>query len=77
MKCAPAPRFELTSEFSNKELSMATALIKGYKGKFSCTLDSGTGSVSIFGINEDGSLTNLGEPGGLSAAAGSNGIAAN
>ena len=30
----PAPRLELTSEFSNKELSMATALIKGYEGDF-------------------------------------------
>ena len=30
----PAPRFKLTSEFSNKELSMATALIKGYQGDF-------------------------------------------
>lgn len=26
-----APRFELTTEFSNKQLSMATALIKGYE----------------------------------------------
>jgi len=30
----PAPRLELTTEFSNKELSMATALIKGYEGDF-------------------------------------------
>jgi len=30
----PAPDLELTSEFSNKELSMATALIKGYEGEF-------------------------------------------
>ena len=30
----PAPRLELTAEFSNKELSMATALIKGYEGDF-------------------------------------------
>jgi DNA end-binding protein Ku len=30
----PAPRFELITEFSNKELSMATALIKGYEGDF-------------------------------------------
>ena len=46
-------------------------------GKFLYTLDSGTGSISIFGINEDGTLTNLGEADGLSAAAGFNGIAAN
>ena len=30
----PAPRLELTTEFSNKELSMATALIKGFEGDF-------------------------------------------
>jgi DNA end-binding protein Ku len=30
----PAPHLELTSEFSNKELSMATALVKGYEGEF-------------------------------------------
>ena len=33
----PAPRVELTTEFSNKELSMATALIKGYEGEFDPT----------------------------------------
>src|SRR5437762_6772452 len=30
----PAPRLDLTAEFSNKELSMATALVKGYQGDF-------------------------------------------
>lgn len=30
----PAPRLELNAEFSNKELSIATALIKGYEGDF-------------------------------------------
>ena len=30
----PAPHLELTSEFTNKELSMATALIKAYEGDF-------------------------------------------
>jgi DNA end-binding protein Ku len=30
----PAPRLDLTTEFSNKELSMATALVKGYEGDF-------------------------------------------
>ncbi len=29
-----APRLDLKTEFSNKELSMATALIKGYEGDF-------------------------------------------
>jgi DNA end-binding protein Ku len=33
----PAPRVELTTEFSNKELSMATALIMGYEGEFDPT----------------------------------------
>jgi len=44
--------------------------------KFLYTLDSGTGTVSIFAINSDGTLNNLGDAGGLSAAAGFNGIAA-
>ena len=30
----PAPPLDLTTTFSNKELSMATALIKGYEGTF-------------------------------------------
>jgi DNA end-binding protein Ku len=33
----PAPQVELITEFSNKELSMATALIKGYEGEFDPT----------------------------------------
>ena len=33
----PAPQVELTIEFSNKELSMAMALIKGYEGEFDPT----------------------------------------
>src|SRR5579862_2870487 len=33
----PAPQAELTTEFSNKELSMAAALIKGYEGEFDPT----------------------------------------
>ena len=33
----PAPQVELTTEFSNKELSMAAALIKGYEGEFDPT----------------------------------------
>jgi DNA-binding beta-propeller fold protein YncE len=46
-------------------------------GKFLYTLNSGTGTVGIFAINHDGSLTGIGDAGGLSAAAGYNGIAAN
>src|SRR5207302_6557159 len=30
----PAPHLELPTEFSNQELSMATALVKGYEGEF-------------------------------------------
>jgi DNA end-binding protein Ku len=30
----PAPRLDLTSEFTSKEVSMATMLIKGYEGDF-------------------------------------------
>jgi DNA end-binding protein Ku len=30
----PAPRLQLTTEFSNKELTMAAALVKGYEGDF-------------------------------------------
>jgi DNA end-binding protein Ku len=30
----PAPRIDLPAELSNKELSMATALVKGYEGDF-------------------------------------------
>ena len=33
----PAPHLELTTVFSNKELSMATALVKGYEGEFDPT----------------------------------------
>ena len=33
----PAPHLKLSTEFSNKELSMATALIKGYEGDFDPT----------------------------------------
>jgi 6-phosphogluconolactonase (cycloisomerase 2 family) len=46
-------------------------------GKFLYTLDSGTGTVGEFSINSDGTLNSLGEAGGISVAAGFNGIAAN
>jgi len=45
-------------------------------GKFLYTLNSGTGTVGVFAINADGTLNPLPEAGGLSAAAGFNGIAA-
>jgi 6-phosphogluconolactonase len=46
-------------------------------GKFLYSLNAGTGAVGMFGIARDGSLVNLGTQGGLAAAAGLNGIAAN
>jgi DNA-binding beta-propeller fold protein YncE len=44
--------------------------------KFLYTLDSGSGTISTFGIHQDGSLNTLGEAGDFSAHAGFNGIAA-
>jgi 6-phosphogluconolactonase (cycloisomerase 2 family) len=46
-------------------------------GKYLYSLNAGTGAVGMFGITRDGSLVNLGTQGGLAAAAGLNGIAAN
>jgi len=45
-------------------------------GKFLYTLDSGTGDVSEFGINTDGTLTSIGSVTGLAGKAGVNGLAA-
>ena len=44
--------------------------------KFLYTLNSGTGAIGIFGIQEDGTLINRGDAEGLSVNAGFNGIAA-
>lgn len=46
-------------------------------GRFLYSLNAATGAVGMFGIVNDGSLVNLGTVGGLPAAAGLNGIAAN
>jgi 6-phosphogluconolactonase (cycloisomerase 2 family) len=46
-------------------------------GRFLYSLNAGTGAVGLFSIVRDGSLVNLGTVGGLPAAAGLNGIAAN
>jgi DNA-binding beta-propeller fold protein YncE len=46
-------------------------------GRFLYSLNAGTGAVGMFAIARDGSLTNLGVRGGLPAAGGLNGIAAN
>jgi DNA-binding beta-propeller fold protein YncE len=45
-------------------------------GKFLYTLDAEVGMISVFGIQSDGTLTNLGTVGGLPKAVGFNGIAA-
>jgi 6-phosphogluconolactonase len=45
--------------------------------RFLYTLNSGSGTVGMFAINQDGTLTSLGEASGLTANAGYNGIAAN
>jgi 6-phosphogluconolactonase len=46
-------------------------------GKFLYTLNSGTGTIGIFALQPDGSLTNLGEVGSFPSTAGFNGIVAN
>ena len=46
-------------------------------GRFLYSLNAGSGAVGMFAIAGDGSLVNLGVRGGLPAAAGLNGIAAN
>ena len=43
--------------------------------KFLYSLNSGNGTIGVFGIQEDGSLINLGEAEAISAKAGFNGIA--
>jgi len=46
-------------------------------GRYLYSLNAGTGAIGMFSIVSDGSLVNLGTVGGLPAAAGLNGIAAN
>ena len=46
-------------------------------GRFLYSLNAGSGAIGVFAIAHDGSLVNLGARGGLPAAAGLNGIAAN
>jgi 6-phosphogluconolactonase len=46
-------------------------------GRFLYSLNAASGAVGMFAISRDGSLVNLGVRGGLPAAAGLNGIAAN
>ena len=46
-------------------------------GRFLYSLNAASGAIGMFGIANDGSLVNLGTVGGLPAAAGLNGIAAN
>jgi 6-phosphogluconolactonase (cycloisomerase 2 family) len=46
-------------------------------GRFLFSLNAASGAVGVFAIDRDGALVNLGTRGGLPAAAGLNGIAAN
>src|SRR4029079_11493117 len=46
-------------------------------GAYLYSLNAGSGAIGIFKIEHDGHLTNFGTLGGLPAAAGLNGIAAN
>ena len=46
-------------------------------GTYLYSLNAGSGAIGLFKIEQDGHLTNLGTLGGLPAAAGLNGIAAN
>jgi 6-phosphogluconolactonase len=46
-------------------------------GHFLYSLNAGSGAIGMFAITSDGALVNLGARGGLPAAAGLNGIAAN
>ena len=45
--------------------------------RFLYTLNSGSGTIGMFAINQDETLTSLGEASGLTANVGYNGIAAN
>lgn len=44
--------------------------------RYASMLNSGSGTIGIFAVKSDGSLTNVGEIDGLPKAAGLNGIAA-
>lgn len=46
------------------------------EGKFLYTLNSGSGTIGIFGINQDGTLAATGAASGVLPGAGFNGIAA-
>jgi DNA-binding beta-propeller fold protein YncE len=61
---------------TNPSGSINLEIVISSGGKYLYTLDSGTGTVSIFGINQDGTLTSLGDAGGLSEDAGLEGMAA-
>jgi 6-phosphogluconolactonase (cycloisomerase 2 family) len=49
----------------------------GADGAYLYTLNAGSGAIGVFRVESDGRLTNFGTVGGLPAAAGLNGIAAN
>jgi 6-phosphogluconolactonase len=60
---------------TNPSGSINLEIVISSDGKYLYTLDSGTGTVSIFGINQDGTLTSFGDAGGLSEDSGLEGMA--
>jgi len=57
--------------------NVSSSLTISSNGKFLYTLNTGNGTIGVFAIHKDGSLTNLGSADGIVAAGGFNGIAAN
>ena len=61
---------------TNPSGSINLEIVISSDGKYLYTLDSGTDTVSIFAVNQDGTLNSLGDAGGLSDNAGLEGMAA-
>lgn len=61
---------------SNPDGSTNIDLTVSSDGKFLYSLNVGIGSIGIFAINENGTLTSVGSVAGVLAAQGFNGIAA-
>jgi 6-phosphogluconolactonase len=65
-----------TVQASHRDGSANIDMTISSDGKFLSSLNAGIGTIGIFAINKDGSLTNLGSIGGLMPKSGFNGIAA-
>jgi hypothetical protein len=65
-----------TVQASNPNGSGNIDLAVSTDGKFLYSLNAGIGTIGIFAINKDGTLTTVGSIGGVLAAQGFNGIAA-